>query len=69
MTFILFLYILAAAFLHITSSLWLVLFALMSMITPNLQFLRLENKKDIPRALAVNALAYVSLFPLCKVHW
>ena len=63
MTFILFLYILAAAFLHITSSLWLFMFALMSMITPNLQFLRLENKKDIPRALAVNALAYVSLFP------
>ena len=63
MTFILFVYIVSAAFLHITSSLWLFLFALMSMITPNLQFLRLDNKKDIPKALAVNALAYVSLFP------
>ena len=63
MTLILFVYIVSAAFLHITSSLWLFLIALMSMITPNLQFLRLENKKDIPRALAVNALAYVSLFP------
>ncbi len=33
------------------------------MITPNVQFLRIENWKEIPGALAVNALSYVSLFP------
>ena len=63
MTLLLFIYIMATSLLHIGSSLMLFGIALLSMGAPNLGFARMPLKREIPKTMAINALAYVSLFP------
>ena len=63
MTLLLFTYIIIVSFFHIGSSIMLFIVALISMGAPNLGFARMQDKKEIPKTIAINALAYVSLFP------
>lgn len=63
LTLILFGYIVLTLLVHDISSNILFAITLLAMITPNLEFIRLPNGSKALKTVALNALAYVSLFP------